>query len=411
MDYNILLDLATDLGYELAMCGAETFRVEESVSRVLSSYGIASEVFAIPNYLIVTVMMEDGTPITRMRRIGSHGNDLDSVEKFSGLSRAYCSQRPEPKEAQRWMEVTRSQRLTYPVPVIYLGYFLGALGFGLLFGGNFLDGLCAGICGILVGLVIRFLDAQDTNQFFRTIAASFLMALLAYAFGAMGIAKNPDAITIGALMILVPGLLFTNAMRDIIYGDTNSGIFRLVQVVFTALAIALGTAAAWHLTSGFYGVTGSATVTWHPLAQAVAVFVGCLGFCILFNVHGRGSVLCIIGGVVTWMLYLLGGALGCDVYAANLFASLFAAAYAEVMARVRKCPAMPYLVIAILPLLPGAGVYYTMSLGLEGNRMDAVAKGLETVGIAGSLAVGILLVSTVFRLIYRHIQGARAEKS
>ena len=107
----------------------------------------------------------------------------------------------------------------------------------------------------------------------------------------------------------------------------------------------------------------------------------------------------------------LGGALGCDVYAANLFASLFAAAYAEVMARVRKCPAMPYLVIAILPLLPGAGVYYTMSLGLEGNRMDAVAKGLETVGIAGSLAVGILLVSTVFRLIYRHIQGARAEKS
>ena len=102
MDYNILLDLATDLGYELAMCGAETFRVEESVSRVLSSYGIASEVFAIPNYLIVTVMMEDGTPITRMRRIGSHGNDLDSVEKFSGLSRAYCSQRPEPKEAQRF---------------------------------------------------------------------------------------------------------------------------------------------------------------------------------------------------------------------------------------------------------------------------------------------------------------------
>ncbi len=236
MDYNILLDLATDLGYELAMCGAETFRVEESVSRVLSSYGIASEVFAIPNYLIVTVMMEDGTPITRMRRIGSHGNDLDSVEKFSGLSRAYCSQRPEPKEAQRWMEVTRSQRLTYPVPVIYLGYFLGALGFGLLFGGNFLDGLCAGICGILVGLVIRFLDAQDTNQFFRTIAASFLMALLADAFGAMGIAKNPDAITIGALMILVPGLLFTNAMRDIIYGDTNSGINRIVQVLSSSSA-------------------------------------------------------------------------------------------------------------------------------------------------------------------------------
>ena len=270
--------------------------------------------------------------------------------------------------------------------------------------------LLSALAGALLSMIALSLWGLRASAY-AALPIAVLMALLAYAFGAMGIAKNPDAITIGALMILVPGLLFTNAMRDIIYGDTNSGIFRLVQVVFTALAIALGTAAAWHLTSGVYGVTGSATVTWQPLAQAVAVFVGCLGFCILFNVHGRGSVLCIIGGVVTWMLYLLGGALGCDVYVANLFASLFAAAYAEVMARVRKCPAMPYLVIAILPLLPGAGVYYTMSLGLEGNRMDAVAKGLETVGIAGSLAVGILLVSTVFRLIYRHVQGARAEKS
>lgn len=112
-------------------------------------------------------------------------------------------------------------------------------------------------------------------------------------------------------------------------------------------------------------------------------------------------VLCVAGGVAAWMLYLLWRALGFDVYAANLFAAVFAALYAEVMARLRKCPATPYLVIATLPMLPGAGVYYTMSLGLDGEMMTAVGKGLETVGIAGSLAVGILLVSTVFRLINR----------
>ena len=400
MDYNILLDLATDLGYELAMCGAETFRVEESVSRVLSSYGIASEVFAIPNYLIVTVMMEDGTPITRMRRIGSHGNDLDSVEKFSGLSRAYCSQRPEPKEAQRWMEVTRSQRLTYPVPVIYLGYFLGALGFGLLFGGNFLDGLCAGICGILVGLVIRFLDAQDTNQFFRTIAASFLMALLAYAFGAMGIAKNPDAITIGALMILVPGLLFTNAMRDIIYGDTSSGVSRIVQVLLSAFAIALGTAAAWHVTAPLYGHAEAAAALTYPLwVQAIATFVACFGFVILFNVHDWGRILCALGSALTWIVYLLCIRAGHTVYSANFFSEVVAAFYSEAMGRWRKCPVTSYLVISSIPLLPGAGIYYTMSIGLSGAVQEALQKGLETAGIAGSLAVGILLVSTVFRVM------------
>ena len=42
MDYSALLDLATDLGYRLAISGAETFRVEESVNRILGAYGIVS---------------------------------------------------------------------------------------------------------------------------------------------------------------------------------------------------------------------------------------------------------------------------------------------------------------------------------------------------------------------------------
>lgn len=100
MDYNTLLDLATDLGYELAMCGAETFRVEESINRILQSYGIQSEVFAIPNCLTVSIETAEGKPMTRMRRIGYHGNDLDGVERFSGLSRAICTRKPDPSDAR-----------------------------------------------------------------------------------------------------------------------------------------------------------------------------------------------------------------------------------------------------------------------------------------------------------------------
>ena len=101
MDDITLIDLASDLGYELAMCGAETFRVEESVSRVLSAYGLDAEVFAIPNYLIVTVLTKKGLPITRMRRIGSHGNDLDGVERLSALSRSFCLHPPAPAQARQ----------------------------------------------------------------------------------------------------------------------------------------------------------------------------------------------------------------------------------------------------------------------------------------------------------------------
>ncbi len=408
MDYYLLTDLAATMGYHLAMSGAETFRVEDTIHRILRAYGVECEVFAIPNCVSVSLEAANGKPLMIMRRIGFHGNDLEKLEKLNALSRRICAQQPSVDEAMAWLRETLAACRTYPTGVGYLGNALVGLGFCLVFGGTLLDCLWAGVMGLIIGLVTRFMDKREANPFFSTILASCLMALPAYAAAGLGLLNSPDAAIIGALMILVPGLLVTNSMRDIIYGDTNSGIFRIVQVLLSALAIALGTAAAWHLTAGLYGQTGSATVSWPPLAQAAAVFVGCCGFCILFNTHGRGCVLCIIGGVATWMLYLLWGALGCDVYAANLFAALFAALYAEGMARIRKCPATPYLVIAVLPLLPGAGVYYTMSLGLEGNMMDAVGKGLETIGIAGALAVGILLVSTVFRLVNRWELGRSA---
>ena len=91
MNYILLMDLAIDLGYELAMSGAETFRVEESVTRMLAAYGVDSDVFAIPNYIMITIRRKDGTPITRMRRIGHHGNNMDSVERFNALSRRFAN--------------------------------------------------------------------------------------------------------------------------------------------------------------------------------------------------------------------------------------------------------------------------------------------------------------------------------
>ena len=78
--------------------------------------------------------------------------------------------------------------------------------------------------------------------------------------------------------------------------------------------------------------------------------------------------------------------------------AIVAAVYSESMARVRKYPAISYLVVSIFPMLPGAGIYYTSNYLVQGNMQAFSEKGLTTVGIAGVLAVGILLVSTLVRL-------------
>ena len=399
MDYNALLDLSTDLGYELAMAGAETFRVEESIQRVMAAYGVEAEVFAIPNYLMVSIIDDDGRPITRMRRIGSHGNNLDAVEKYSNLSRAFCSRTPDAAEGKKWFDRVRQDISTYSLPVQYAGFFVGAAGHTLFYGGNWADSLCSGICGMLVGLVNQFLNQRKANPFFSTIASAFLMALLAYAMGALGITGNPDAVTIGALMILVPGLLFTNAMRDIIYGDTNSGINRCVQVVLIAMGIALGTASAWRLASSFWSTPVSAPSVEYALGvQCLFAFLGCMGFIIVFNIHGKGSPLCALGGALTWAVYLLAVQFSGSELTAYFWAALFSSLYSEVVARIRKNPAITYLVISIFPIIPGAGAYYTMHYAVQGKMGLFASKGLFTAAVAGVMAVGILLGSTVFRM-------------
>ena len=400
MDYSALLDAATGLGYRLAMSGAETYRVEESINRVLQSYGIAPEVFVIPNCMHISIHTDDGQMLTRMRRIGQHGNDLDAVERYSGLSRRICAEKPAPEVALQWLEDADSQRRYYKFPAYLLGNALGAFGFALLFCGNLVDALCAAFCGILVGLVNHLMEKWGANPFFRIITAAFVMAIPAYGLNAAGLVPNPDAAVIGALMILVPGLLFTNAMRDIIYGDTNSGINRVVQVLLIAMAIALGTAAAWNVCTNLWSAIPSApSVNYHFLIQALAAFVSCVGFGILFNVHGPGGLLCALGGTLTWLVYLLTLRLGGGDLAGYFFGTLFASLYAEAMARIRKFPAIAYLVISIFPLIPGAGAYYTMNYAVQGQMDKFASQGMHTAAIAGVMAVAILLVSTTVRMI------------
>lgn len=399
MDYYKLLDFATDFGYELSMSGAETYRVEESVYRILTAYGVEAEVYAVPNCLIVSITSPDGHPLTYMRRMGIHGNDLDSVERYSALSRRICAEKPDPDIAMDLLQKCREARRDHHWLAVLLGYFLGSAAFGVFFGGNLPDALVGGLGGALAGASIMLMDRFKANNFFKTMLGSFPLAFIPYLFGALGIISNPDAAIIGAVMTLIPGLLFTYAMRDIIFGDTNSGVNRIVQVLLIALAIACGTAFAWNAATAIWGEPVSTpAIDYRFWVEALAGCVGVIGFSFLFNVRGRGLILCLVGATICWGIYTLVLECGGDDNAAMFTGSMFAAIYAEIMARVRKCPAIGFLVLALLPLIPGSALYYTMNYAVRGEMALFASQGMNTVVLAGLMAAGVLLVSTTVRM-------------
>ena len=127
-------------------------------------------------------------------------------------------------------------------------------------------------------------------------------------------------------------------------------------------------------------------------------FIACIPFCILFNIHD-GILLCATGGALGWFVYLASAPIaGSDIMQAFLAATAISA-YAEIMARIRKCPVTGYLLVAFFPLVPGGGIYYTMEHAINGETQLFLERFLHTLGLAGSLAVGVLLVSSFVRMI------------
>ncbi len=399
MDYQILLDAAVELGYQLAISGAETYRVEETITRILGAYGIQGEVFAIPNNLTVSIEMEEGHPLTCMRRIGHHGTDLDSVERYNALSRKICTQKPDAKTALGWVRKSAACSKVYPMWMYLVGSIFGGAGFILVYGGSVSDTAVAIICSIAAGLVNYQMGKWKVNEFFRTMLSAFFIALIAYLASFLKLTVSTDGVIISSIMLLVPGLLFTNALRDIIYGDTNSGINRIVQVLLIGAATALGTGAAWNVMHSLQLNPVMGTAVEHSLLlETLTTFVACCGFSILFNIHGKGIFLCALGGAFTWVVYGVFLRSGTPVVTTVFLAAVFAALYSEVMARIRKYPAISYLVVSIIPLLPGAGVYRATNALLQGDMAQSSQYAMETLSIAGAIAVGILIISTLARL-------------
>ena len=397
MDYTTLMELVCAIGSRLAMSGAETYRVEESIRRISKAYGLESRVYAVPNTLLVTIHIPGSQPLTQLCRMDHHGTDLEAVERFSNLSRRICNEKPDWREALQWLEETDKAQKHYSFPMELLGHILVACGFCVFFGGSWLDCISAGLCGLLLGLMSRFLS--KSNIFFQKIICGFAMAFFAYGLSALGWTNNVDTCVIGTLMLLVPGLLFTNALRDIIFGDTNSGINRIVEVLLIAAGIALGTAAAWNAAGALWHLPATAPIRNHsPLVQCIFATVACVGFVVVFNIHGSGNLLCALGGGLTWATYCVVQTLGGVELLCFFLATVFAAIYAEVMARVRKYPAISYLVTSLLPLIPGAGIYYSAQQAMQGNSSGFVDYGAHTLAIAGVMAVGILLVVSSVKL-------------
>lgn len=253
MNTNELIKVAAEAGKIILENGGETYRVEETISRICSSYGQNSvESFVTPTGIVVSIST-DNNSFSVVKSIKNRKIDLEKIQQVNNLSR---------KVSSKWMslddfknelqKINNTSRYSPKVSLFFAS--LGASFFTLLFGGNIKDGIVAFFIGTLIQKTSSVLGKYNVNSFFVNIIGGAIAALIAALAVYLKLGNNMDKITIGSIMLLVPGLTITNAIRDTIAGDLVSGISRALEAFLVAVGIAIGTGLIMKIILDFGGI-------------------------------------------------------------------------------------------------------------------------------------------------------------
>lgn len=243
------LELTLSLGRQYIETGAEIKRVEDSLNRIYNAYGFLNiEIYAITSLIVVTIKSPSSVHYTQSVSVSSGKTDLGRLEEINALVRYICKNKPEVDELDN---LINKPKMTKPKKILKcVGYSLAAGGFAVFFGGDLLDGAAACVIAVAVYFMDYHFKLRKINNVIYTFIASFVSGVIALLFTHFGFGHNVDKVMIGVIMLLIPGLLLVNSIKEMFNSDIVTGLYRFVEAVFVAVAIAGGFAVSVLLLGG-----------------------------------------------------------------------------------------------------------------------------------------------------------------
>lgn len=237
-----IMEVCLLAGKIMLQSGAETYRVEDTMMRIAASFGIKeSHSYVTPTGIIFSIETSEPTK-TKLIRISDRTTDLKKVTVVNSISRRISSGELSIDEAYELLEEADAATMPFPFYIQILAAAIASGCFLIMFKGSWHDFLPAVFTGGVGFLSLIYFHKVVPIKFFAEFLASFTIGLLSYGFVLSGIGLELDKIIIGSVMPLVPGLLITNAVRDLMAGHLVSGLSKGAEAFLTAFAIGSGIA-------------------------------------------------------------------------------------------------------------------------------------------------------------------------
>ena len=394
-DNSKVMELAYEAGAILLENGAEISRVDETMQRIAGHYGVDDESF----FVLSNGIMATAKGFARSRFIPIKGTSLDKVVAVNQLSREVSEGKCDLEQLESRLKDIRAMR-PKPAWEQILASAFGSAAFCIVFGGGFADCLAAFVAGLVLWVYMLFVGYRHLSRIAGNITGGLLATLLCGVMFRLGLGTHLSNMIIGAIIPLIPGVPFTNGIRDLAHEDYIAGVTRLLDAMLVFFCIALGVALAFILDAAIYGQMQvleeltAASETAGMFVQLPAAFIGTMAFAVLFGVPRRYYLDCGFCGMVGWLLYLiLVRYTGLSVPIVVFFATALVAFTALVQAIVRKCPITVYLICGIFPLVPGAGIFWTTYNLVSEQLGAALHSGITALKVTVAIAFGIIMVA------------------
>lgn len=240
IDEDKVIDVVLIAGRILLESGAETYRVEDTMNRIAASYGL-DDTYSFVTSTAIIFSLNNRTN-TRLIRIRERTTDLEKIALTNSLSRKIASKQLDIDEAKSELIHLHHASLQFSSITKFFAAAIACGFFLFMFGGVMYDFIYAILAGAGAFLTFDFVQRFIQIKFFSEFISAAVVITIAAFFTHIGWAQNQDIITIAGVMPLVPGILITNAIRDLMAGELLAGMSRGVEAALTSFAIGAGVA-------------------------------------------------------------------------------------------------------------------------------------------------------------------------
>ena len=394
------LEIILKAGKILLSSGAEISRTEDTMNYIARAMNFKDlEAYVSNRGIFATAKKDDNTEITRIYNVPEVDINLSKIESVNALSRRITQKNITIEEIES--ELNQIDTMSdYSFFWRLVAYTLGASGFSYAIGSSITDSIIAGIIGLVLGIYLCTIKRILSSDVLITILGSILIALLGNLFIHFELGSNLSVILLGAMIDIVPGVPFVNAIREYSQNNYNTGITLMMGALLTCISMAVGVAVVQSLLFNTQMIplytsnldTNSLT---SMFMRSIMAGIGTTAFAILFRVAKQHFIDCTILGFISWFLFLTLSSLQSNVMLSIFISGFIIAIASRILAVKRKCPAIVFLMTSLFPLLPGLSFYRSIYYMLMGQETIAISFAKESFLIAFTIAISIAIVKYI----------------